>query len=64
MGQHYTPKKTVPLTLADHQPKERTCLGCGKKFWSLGPANRHCAPCKRKLDGLHETTVYDTGFKR
>jgi hypothetical protein len=46
---HYTPKKTVPQTLSDHQPKERECIACRKRFWSLGPGNRFCAPCKKKL---------------
>ena len=28
--------------------KQRTCLTCGKVFWSEGPWNRRCPECKRQ----------------
>jgi hypothetical protein len=69
MGQNYTGKKTIPLTPAHHAPDWRGCLGLkcplkGAKFWSLGPALRHCPTCKRRLDDQDETRVYDSGVKR
>ena len=45
-----TPSKYITKTLADQQPKYRPCLGCEKEFLSLGPGNRFCAKCKRKMD--------------
>lgn len=35
-------------TLADDRPGFRNCLGgCGKTFWSKGPANRMCPACSK-----------------
>jgi tRNA(Ile2) C34 agmatinyltransferase TiaS len=28
----------------------RTCLGCGRRFRSSGPANRKCRVCRRDWD--------------
>lgn len=39
------PPPPPKVRVSDHRPKERTCLGCGKAFWSLGPGNRFCPKC-------------------
>lgn len=32
----------------------RTCLFCGKTFWSKSPKNRRCAACNEKVEGYQE----------
>jgi len=32
----------------------RTCLACGKTFWSEGPENRRCPRCTTALSGVVE----------
>ncbi|HUX00824.1 MAG TPA: hypothetical protein VMY35_07575 [Phycisphaerae bacterium] len=41
-----------PKAAADR--KRRTCLACGKSFWSEGPENRRCPRCTTALSGVVE----------
>jgi hypothetical protein len=48
--------------------KKRTCLKCGKRFMSAGPANRICHDCQRinaNLPRFSEVELqYQRGVKR
>jgi predicted amidophosphoribosyltransferase len=38
--------------------KRRVCLGCKKKFWSTGKANRFCDNCQKRLSDCYKDSRY------
>jgi hypothetical protein len=62
---NYVGKKAVELRPADYRPDWRNCSECKVvRFWSLGPALRHCPRCKpiveRRRAGLSKQQIEAT----
>ena len=56
-----------PKPEANPKVKPRTCLKCGDRFLSKGPANRICSPCRRdnnQLDLSEAEVQKQRGVKR
>jgi len=54
----YKKTRRNPGRSAPRDRATRTCLVCGRAFWSEGPWNRRCEPCSASLAGVRLPAVF------